>query len=131
MSLSDYSVEAFEELHDLAETWVSEINKCHQTKNKSMSNEELKALIEYLNQVYCAIPRGLPDLRHAISFAILDLLVCVRTGCKNPNFDRALAFGQSIPKVDDMNGDILTAWMLHDREHEKVINGWCQQTTQK
>lgn len=92
-----------------------------------INKEELKELTDYLYRVSFTIPAGLPDLRHAIDMALLDLLVFLRTGNKKPGFERALTFAQSIPRVTDWGDEAFTNWMIHDVEHYKIIDGWTKE----
>jgi hypothetical protein len=79
-----------------------------------MNNQELKDLAAYLDKVADAIPKGLSQLKDAVSFATIDLNAYAYQGIRISTYSKSLEFALSIPKVEDLEGDELTHWMLHD-----------------
>lgn len=83
--------------------------------------EELNNLADYLQRVADEIPDGLRDLRDVVSFVTLDLRMYSQKGIKSHSFDKALAFAATVPRVEDVEDDILTHWMLEDQEYLKYF----------
>lgn len=81
-----------------------------------MKTEELNELIEYLNQVADAISNGLPQLKDAVSFAVIDLAMYVK-GYGGRHYSKALTFALTIPRVTDLKSEPFFDWMLNDKKH--------------
>lgn len=84
-----------------------------------MSKQELKELIDYLNKLTDSVPRGLSNLKDALTFTILDLTAYWRHDIRMKSLNKALAFAESIPRFTDLDSDECCGWMLHDEEHCK------------
>lgn len=82
------------------------------------TREQIIELANFLDKVADEIPQGqgLSELKDAVSFACIDLRMHLR-GVTGPRFQKALHFAQSIPKVDDVEDDKLTRWMIHDEKY--------------
>lgn len=84
-----------------------------------MNKEELKVLIDNMHLVADNVPRGLSHLNDALTFALLDLAAYYGQRIRMKAFDKALAFGQSIPTFTDFESEEFTNWLLHDKEYLK------------
>ncbi len=85
------------------------------------TRQEVRELADYLEKVVERIPRGLSHLKDALTFALIDL-DCYAIGLyRTSTYRQALDFAQSIPRVEDLEGDTFTTWMLNDLEHRKYL----------
>lgn len=82
-----------------------------------MTHKELVQLADYLDKVAQAIPRGLPDLKDAVTFAVYDLRSYTRTHKRLRTLGQAIKFAKKIPVVATMEADRLTEWMIHTTDH--------------
>ncbi|RAI96981.1 hypothetical protein LX64_05181 [Chitinophaga skermanii] len=89
--------------------------------NTIPSKEELNTLADYLQRVADAIPDGLRDLRDVVSFVTFDIRMYSQMGTKSKSFEKALAFATTVPRVEDVEDDKLTCWMLEDEEFRKYF----------
>ena len=79
-----------------------------------LTRDQVRELAKYMARVVDEIPAGATSLKDAASFALFGLNCYAVRGIKLSSFGKAIAFAQSIPRVDDMNDDALISWMLHD-----------------
>jgi len=95
--------------------------EAHKSSYTGMFKAEIIVLANYMLKVVDAIPNGFTGLRDALSLAVFDLNCYALHNRKTGTYDKALAFGRTIPKVEDLNDDKLTAWMLYDTEYLKYL----------
>jgi len=86
-----------------------------------LTRDQVRELAEYMAGVVDEIPAGATSLKDAVSFALFELNCYAFRGVKLDTYVKALAFAQSIPRVDDLDSDELVSWMIHDREHLKYM----------
>ena len=86
-----------------------------------MTKGEIKCLVDYMQKVAKAIPAGLSGLKDAVTLSAFELNCYALQGVKISTYDKALKFAVTIPRVDDLNDDTLTFWMLNDREHLQYL----------
>ena len=85
------------------------------------SLQDIKELADYMGKVVDEIPAGLKNLKDAATFALFDINCFVKRGIKTRTYNEALAFAESIPRVDNVQDDALTTWMLNDQEYKKYL----------
>jgi hypothetical protein len=84
-----------------------------------MDKQEAEDLIKYMDNVANHVPNGLSHLSDAITFAMLELIVYWRTRVKQNDYEKALAFGKSIPVFKNFESADFNNWLLEDEEHLK------------
>lgn len=86
-----------------------------------MKHEEIVQLADYLDKVAQRIPRGLADLKDAVTFVIFDLRTYTRTQIRLRSYTKALTFAQKIPQVADLQSEEFTEWMLNTTDHLEYL----------
>lgn len=86
-----------------------------------MKHEELIQLADYLDKVAQAIPRGLPELKDVVTFAVYDLRTYTRTHIRLRTLGQAIKFAKKVPIVATMEADRLTEWMLNTTDHLEYL----------
>lgn len=86
-----------------------------------MDREEAKLLANRLDEICDNVPNGLSHLKDALTFAIMDLRMYTKFGHKSSSFEKAVAFGKSIPQFGDYDSCEFFDWEMQDEEHLKYM----------